>query len=225
MAVVAPTTLSLPQLLAALTHDLKNPLAALTTNLHFMSDSSDDPAGERREALDDSMVVSEQLDLLLRNLELFARGEAPSSRTAQVALGSIVDEALRRVDRIARAAELTIERAAAPASARAFADGDLLVRALENCLMNAIEHAPRNGLITIEVESANDASIRVGAQRVRSWLIFDGDDVSGQRPQSVYGRGLSLLCADLAARAGGARLELARTQTGTTVSLIAPARG
>jgi signal transduction histidine kinase len=224
MPTVAPPGLTLPQLLAALAHDLKNPLAALTTNLHFLADAPTESEAERAEALDDSLVVSEQLDLLLRNLELFSRGDAPSSRSAPIVLSAIVDDALRRTERIARAAEVTIERVPTASPGRAVADADLLVRALENCLLNAIEHAPRAGVVRIEIV-AKGPRIVVQALRVRAWSLFDGLDPAGQRPQTIYGRGLSLHCADLAARAAGAHLEIARAEDAeaSRFELIAPA--
>ncbi len=224
MAVVPPHGLSLPQLLAALAHDLKNPLAALTTNLHFLTDASGGATAERDEALDDSLVVAEQLDLLLRNLELFARGDAPSSRTAQVALSSILDDALGRVERMARAAGVVIAIGRSPVDARASGDADLLTRALENCFLNAFEHAPRGSTISVDVFAQGEPRVRVTAERVRAWTLFDGGDIAGQRPQSVFGRGLSLLCADAAARAGGARLELVRSRASALMDIVAPAR-
>src|SRR5262245_15985655 len=108
MPVVPPTELGLPQIVAALAHDMKNPLAALTNNLHFVVDAEGAAAGERAEALEDSIVVAEQLDHLLRNLELCGRGGAASSRSGPVALATLIDDAVHRATRMARAAGVTI---------------------------------------------------------------------------------------------------------------------
>ena len=64
----------LGDLVVIMAHDLKNALAALTANLHFLDGSMSEVGDpETAEALSDSVTLCQVLDHFLRNLDLLGR--------------------------------------------------------------------------------------------------------------------------------------------------------
>jgi signal transduction histidine kinase len=114
----------------------------------------------------------------------------------------------------------------------AFVDRDLFTRAVENMLANALEHAPSGSRIRVEVTAGEEASVVATtdareALPVLQWVegsLVPTTPATGKRIQGLYGRGLALLCADLAAQATGARLEIDGASRACRLRLVAPVR-
>ncbi len=208
---------ALPELLALLAHDLKNPLAAVLANLAFL-DSSVEPDPDLRDALVDARLASELLQRLVSNLELIGRelGEGASGRPLEFSLRALLDEICAGEREHAEGRHLMIVVREAPGAEGAFArtDRDRASRALGNLLANAVQHAPSGSEITIdcaclgtrwfEIAVSDDGPIVPEAMRAQAVApAGQGTAKSGR-----YGRGLGLLIAALAARHARGELEI-----------------
>lgn len=226
------------ELVVVMAHDLKNPLAALMTNLHFLQGafSNSNPDPDAVDALGDSLMLCEVLERFLRNLDLFARAGDIVARRQIISVGALAQEAVNRARGQASTAsvELVMETDGY-GDPTALVDRDLFARALENVIANAVEHAPSGSTVRVEIaaEDAETAVVVTDARATPPALqtiegIAGGrspaGSTSGKRLQGLYGRGLALLSADLAARATGARVEIAGIAGACRLRLVAPAR-
>jgi signal transduction histidine kinase len=230
-----PPDPDLPELVAMLAHDLKNPLAALMTNLHFVVSGGGIEA-EANEALADALALSDVLERILNNLDLLAlqaRDErapppaAPSSRLP-ISIRRAARDLVHRAARQATSVSVEIVLVEPGEDVLALVEAESFVRASENVLQNALDNAPRGTEVRVAVERVGaEASLSVLDQRLHPSILFDPDaspPPSLRRFQHLYGRGLSLLCARIAAAAAGARLELTGKPKACRMRLVAPAR-
>jgi K+-sensing histidine kinase KdpD len=207
----------LSELVVMMAHDLKNSLAALMTNLHFLQGSISEPDQDALDALGDSVTLCEVLERFLCNLDLLARRRDITACPQPVGLGAIAHAAVHRVQSQAKAAgvELWLSRDGA-SDPCVLVDRDLFARAAENLIANALENAPAGSKVEVGITSAaTEAAIVITDAREvpLPWIAgeaspWSGGLMDGKRLQGLYGRGLALLCADLAAGAAGARLEI-----------------
>jgi K+-sensing histidine kinase KdpD len=214
-------------------HDLKNPLTALMTNLHFLQGAVSEPDQDIVDALGDSVTLCDVLDRFLRNLELLVRKEDLGARPQVFRLGALAHEAVNRVQSQASTAGIELRfRDAGEAEPAVFVDRDLFMRSLENVLANCIDHAPSGSTVEVRVASeANEAVVIIAdereelpALRASKVALLPSATIDTKRLQRIYGRGLALLCADLAARATGARLEIDGAARSCRLRLVAPLR-
>ena len=216
-----PRDADLAELVALFAHDLKNPLAALMTNLHFLRTTVEGLDEDAAEALADSAVLCEVLERYIKNLDVVAAppdplGGAPGS----VDLVRVAESLATRHRAQAKTTGVELAVEAAPDTPAAAVDGELLVRAADNLLSNAIENAPPGS--TVRVQIGPDPSLGEGKLAftvVDTGTVHDPERaISAETAPRIarrrvlgarYGRGLALLAADSAAEAAGARLELA----------------
>lgn len=207
---------ALPELLALLAHDLKNPLAAVLANLSFLQSSLSHDA-DMHDAIVDARLASEVLQRLVGNLELIGRelGDATAGRRmVDFPLRALADEVCGHEREQAEGRHLFLVVHEPPGlriSARA--DRDRALRALGNLVSNAVQHAPAGSEITIEcarldgaceIVVADDGPIVPAALR-EVVVSAAGQGSSKSRSDGRYGRGLALMVAAVAARhAGGA---------------------
>ena len=131
-------------------HDLKGPLSVILTNYDYVVEGFEGPP-ECLEALTDSQVAGRRMLRLLTNLLVTTRLEIgtfpvkPSAFTLAPMLNAIADQ--RRVS--ARLKEISIT-VIAPPDLSLTADLDLVTRAVENLVDNALQHTPSGGAVTLE---------------------------------------------------------------------------
>lgn len=223
----------LSDLIVMMAHDLKNPLAALTTNLHFLQGAEGKQEQDAIDALGDSVTLCEVLERFFRNLDLLGRRQKLVPRRQIVSAFALAHEAVTRarVHAASSGVEIRLEGDGEGTPA-AFVDRDLFCRAIENVIANALESAPTGSVVSVKVSGEDtEPTILVTDARERppplkaldgGGLAFDGPGVA-KRLQGLYGRGLALLCADVAARASGARLEIEGEPRACRMRLIAAA--
>ncbi len=144
------------RLLADISHELRSPLARLNLAIELAR------SGENREAaLDRIQKESERLSLLVGELLQVARVEAdPAARhnesiALDALLQSIVEE--NRLEADARKVKLQLD---CPGAVTMNGDEELLRRAVENVVRNAIRHAPPESHVRIRLE-ANVARVLI----------------------------------------------------------------
>lgn len=220
--------IELSDLVVILAHDLKNALAALTANLHFLDGSlsaNGDP--ENTEALSDSVTLCQVLDHSLRNLDLLGRYESVTAHKSLTSLRSLANDAATRFERQAKMAGVEIHIEPEGRDALAFVDRDLFLRATENVVANAVENAPKGTRVRVVIAGDDhESSLTViDARTTPPPTLLRTRSPDGQRTQDRHrGRGLGILCADVAARAGGGLLERSGRPSECRLRLVAPSR-
>lgn len=211
------------------THDARNPLSALLTNLHHVQSAlgaSGDP--DAVEAAAECLALCTVLERYVSNLEILLHDGAGRAG-ARVRLREVAVEVARRVGPYASVVGQTVE-VVGDAEPVVAADPGTLRVALENLVSSAIELSPPGG-VQIGVETRESEGVLAVVDRGAAWTAeeassFDLEAVgarSGPRPARPS-RGLSLPAAAAAARAAGARMviEPAEGTRPARVALVAP---
>jgi K+-sensing histidine kinase KdpD len=211
-------------------HDLKNPLAALVTNLHFVRSSLGDNGGaDVAEALGDSVALCEVLERFTGNLDLLARRLV--GRPAMVSLRDTTEDLVGRQTPHAAALGVRLDYERPSKVLVVEVDKELFGRAADNVLANAIEHAPQGSTVVVRLERegaehvafvVRDEGPAMAVELYEQILKTGGLSGTRRRPDGRVGRGLGLVCAELAATAAGARLEVGGDARGSRLRLIAP---
>ncbi|MBS1870170.1 MAG: HAMP domain-containing histidine kinase [Actinobacteria bacterium] len=228
------------RLIAAVSHDLRTPLASL----RLLVDAVDDgvATGEiRARYLREMRTHVGALSVLIDDLFELSRLEAGeiSWSLHQVELGELVSEtvaALRaqaQERRVAVAAELPADAAAGELSARA--NAEKVQRVLFNLIVNAIRHTPADGSVVVrarrlgggdgvEVEVVDDGAGVPAAERERVFEPFyrGGADAAARTSGDGAGLGLAIARAIVEAHGGRIWLEAAEPR-GTRVRFTLPA--
>jgi signal transduction histidine kinase len=153
------------ELMELVVHDLKNPLAAITANASFIT-SARTFDGDVRDAAVSIESASDNMLRMVQNLLDLSRAEngQPMARRERVDLSAVVREAVRLMTRRAQEREIELS-VAAPSELAVQGDTDLLRRAVENLLDNAIRYTTSGGRIVSScVPDANDLLVSVADQ-------------------------------------------------------------
>ncbi|MFH6783210.1 MULTISPECIES: sensor histidine kinase [Methylobacterium] len=135
---------ALGQLAAGIAHEIRNPLAAMRLKAENALASAD-PARPRA-ALDLVLDQVSRLDRLLRDLLSLTQPRAPA--LAPTDLAGMLAECAHLHDDLARAQGVRIAVGDAPSGRPCLDDGQIR-RALDNLLLNAIQHSPAGGLVRL----------------------------------------------------------------------------
>lgn len=201
------------QFSADISHELRNPLTAVQTNVSYaLADTG--LAAESRRALESTLRAARTMARLVEDLLLIARAEvAPPARSDEIVeLGSVL--ALLG-EQMARDGAPTIERRAGE-PVFVHGDPDHLERIFRNLIDNALNHTPPEGLVKVGVE-AGDGRVQVTIEdngsgipaqymsRVRE--RFFRVDPARSRAKGGTGLGLTICDTLLKACAGSLVLE------------------
>ena len=213
------------QLMLDLSHELRSPLARLRVALELMRDQPHSALLDRMERDTDRM------NILIGELLLLARLESPASELSRttVDLGELLSEI---VD------DARLEIAGQPRALR-FEDGhqcmvvdgdrELLRRALENVIRNALQHTSTSADVTVTLaHDGAHASIRV----VDGGAGFSADALSrlsapfarGESPRQQQGNGLGLAIALAAVQRHGGSVQIGAHagETGAVIDIRLP---
>jgi signal transduction histidine kinase len=213
-------------------HDIRNPLAALVTNLgvarRLVEEGEPDP--ELDDVLADSEGACEVLRLLVTNLEALARrGEMGGDELGADPV-EVVEELVTSCRSRARMAEVELQVEHAETRGRVPVSRRALVLVLENLITNALQHAPRGTRVALRVRrdaerveiavidrgGAVPDALRAGA------TAFPSDGSSVRDAKLRRGRGASLFVAKVVADANGLELALAGEGEASEFVLVLP---
>ncbi len=202
-----------------LVHDLKNPLAALVSNLDFLHQASE--LRDNQDALDaitDSLRAASRLQGMLLNLLDITRletGAFPLTRKP-TGLGDLLERVAEdnRAQAKDHGARIVVD---VPQAVTVWLDDSVLRRALDNLVENGVRHAKTvtlsgtlsEGVITLEVR--DDGS---GIPQAMRDTIFEKYAQAGSSNASGHNRGLGLTFVRLAARAHGGDAVVTSGDTG-----------
>ena len=126
---------------AEASHELRNPLAVIRTNLDVALAEQHGPADNLRSHANVALRATDRMAGILRDLLAVSRLEAPGSRNREVDLAEVAAEVGDELDALAALRGLVIVRRLAPGLCVA-GDREALKRALANLLDNAVRLAP-----------------------------------------------------------------------------------
>jgi len=200
-----------------LVHDLKSPLSVLQVSLKELTKEGlgDDVLA----MVGDALRASQRLDRMvigLLDLSAMRSGIVPITRK-DTDIAELATTAVGEIEPLARQAEITLDVAIPDEPIQAPADRDLLRRAMDNLLDNAIRHAPPKGRVAVAVElDESHVTIRVeddgpGIPESARALLFE----PGGRELASRNYGLGLTFVRLAARAHGGEIRVRNPQSGS----------
>jgi signal transduction histidine kinase len=159
------------QFLADASHELRNPLAIIRTNLDVaLADPDADPE-ELRQSLVVIQRASDRMSHLVDDLLALARGQALEVRSETVDLGAAVADASDELFLSAKRRDITLDRTIVPGVVVS-GDYDALKRAVSNLLENAVRYAPPGSRVRLAV----------GSERSRAWVSVS-DEGPGLAPE------------------------------------------
>jgi signal transduction histidine kinase len=212
-------------------HELRNPLAVITTNLEVGLGDPDASAAELRETGEVVQAASQRMARLVDDLLLYARQEAPAFRMEAVDAADIVALTAAEFRAAAEARQLEVDAAAMP-GLWITADPVALRQALANLLANAVRLAPEGSRVRVAAgrhegwvwmavvdEGPGIPADQHGAVFQRFWR---GDGREG-RKEGRSGLGLTIVKQIVDAHRGEVRLA-SEVGRGSTFSLWLPAR-
>jgi heavy metal sensor kinase len=213
-------------------HELRNPLAVIRTNIDVaLSDGTAD-ADDLRQTATVVKRASERMARLVDDLLLIARRQAPGVRSEPVDLAAIMSEEIDEFTAPASAKGIELKRAIG-SGLSVTGDRDALKRAVANLLENAVRHSPEGGKI----------ALRSGRQGNWAWISVadDGPGIAPELHEKVFdrffrvdrsrarsegGSGLGLAIVRQIARSHGGDVQLrSRPGEGATFVLWLPLTG
>jgi signal transduction histidine kinase len=211
------------QMVAAVSHDLRTPLASLRLLVEAIDDGV--ATGKTRERyLGEMRTHVEALTALIDDLFELSRIEAGDIAwsMSQVEVRELIDEtvASMRAAAEARGVSLAAELPAAEVLARA--NAEKVQRVLLNLIQNAIRHTPADGSVTVRARSApNGVEIEVadngaGIPAGEGERIFEAF-YRGEEARSEDGAGLGLAISRAIVEAHGGHIWLEGAASGTSI--------
>jgi len=200
-------------------HDLRSPLTSVLTSMDMLFRGI---SGGLTDVQRNILTVSQNsalqiLDMvnILLDISRLEGGSMPLNLGTHT-LEPLVEKAAGRVVAIARDKQITIQYEYAPALPAVRADGDLLVRVVQNLLDNALKFSGRGAIVTVRVaHEAHDGqpALRIsvhdrgiGIAPKDQGKIFDKFSQAGERRG---GTGLGLTFCKLAVEAHGGTIGVA----------------
>jgi signal transduction histidine kinase len=215
-------------LIAAVSHDLRTPLASLRVMVEAIADGvASDPDTIRRYVASMEREII-QLGKLIDDLFEMARLDAEhvSLRLEPSAIGLLVTETLEAMDAQAARQHIALQARVDRNIPQVMIDPDRIQRVLYNLVQNAIRHTPADGSIVVEVfDRGHDIQVNVcdtgeGIPDVDLPHIFDRfyrGDKARSRDDALAGAGLGLAIARRLVETHGGRIWVAQPPTGGSV--------
>ncbi len=218
---------------AAASHDLRTPIAALRTELELALRVPSSKA-ELHEAVDRAHADAVRLGNLANDLLALAESE-PGGRDVvrqSVSVDQLVEECAADQSAVARAQNVTVD-VEAPA-AQVAVDRSRIEQAIRNLLANAIRHSPSGGTVEIHAQVEDTQASGTGKRTLKIEVLDRGPGVPANLRSSLFlpfaarsgegHSGLGLATAAAAIRAHGGAISYAdRPGGGAQFAFTVPA--
>ena len=216
-------------LVAAISHDLRTPIAAL----RLMGDAIEDGLVDeetRRTYISRMRTHVAALGSMIDDLFELSRLEAGDLQWSieRVEVAELVDEAVAAMQLEAEAKGVVVAAARVDRGLAARADPEKLQRVLFNLIQNAIRHTPADGSVTVRAEPVGEwveievADTGQGIPPAERERVFDSF-VRGERARSGRGAGLGLAISRAIVEAHRGRIWFDDSDVGTRVRFVIPA--
>jgi len=169
-------------------HELRNPLAVMRTNVEVALADPDASPDELRDALAVAGRSAERMGVLVDDLLTYARRGAPEVGRARVDLGVVVAEAVEGFRAAASARDLRLV-AEVTGTVAVAGDAGRLTQALSNLVANAVRLAPPGTTVTVACGRA-DESGRPAAEGPWAWTTVtdEGPGIDVEEQARVFER-------------------------------------
>jgi signal transduction histidine kinase len=218
------------ELVAAVSHDLRTPIAALRLLVEAIDDEVVDEATRRR-YLATVRTHIDSLSAMIDDLFELSRIEAGQIEWSmrQVELSMLVDETVDAMRPEARALRVDVRSELEDPHLSARANPEKIQRVLLNLLRNAIRHTPADGSVTVRAEAGLDA--------VLIEVADTGEGIAPDAREHVFepfyrgpqdaardsdGAGLGLTICRAIVETHGGRIWIAASEQGTRVRFSLP---
>jgi two-component system, sensor histidine kinase and response regulator len=214
------------EVLATVSHDLKNPLGTIYTSAAILLEMELEPDAQRQQ-LDIIRRTAQRMDRLIQDLLDVSRLEAGhfTVEPAPESGRGILEETAESHSGMAAAREITLETVLADdEDVQVLADRHRILQVFSNLVGNAVKFTPRGGRVVLRLEEAGGAArfqvadSGVGIAREDLPRIFDRFWHSGEGG----GSGLGLAIAQGIVRAHGGEISAASDSGGSTFTFTLP---
>ena len=160
-------------------HELRNPLAVIRTNLDVVHGDPNSTVDDYREVGEVMSRTAERMTALVDDLLLYARQETPDEREDLINVATVVYETVADY-RAAAEANHQLLQAHAPSDTFIKGDSVALRRAVANIVTNALRHTPKGGRIRVAA----------GAEAAWVWIAVEdeGPGISEADQERVWQR-------------------------------------
>lgn len=227
---------SLSALLGLLTHDMRNPLSALHSNLNYLSTALGTIDRDLKEAAVDAVASCDGLMHVIENMEILSFHVAEGLPLPHVAVGfsAFVTEVVERSRLAAESHGVAVQFLdQVPRGVRVRSNRQMLARAVENLVRGAIQYCPPGTAVSVVAKSEGGrCSVEVSdlgtpLQNAESEELFS---VAGQLKSKTggagrYSRGLGFLCVKICADAAGAEVKALTLPAGQGFEISLPVYG
>jgi signal transduction histidine kinase len=167
------------QFVADASHELRNPLAIIRTNVDVALADPDASADDLRQTITVVKRAGDRMSLLVDDLLALARRQQPTPEHEPVDLGAVVAEASDDFLVPAEARGIVLDRAIAEGVV-VTGDREALKRVVANLLHNAVRLAP----------SGSRIRLATGSERGRAWIAVadEGPGISPEDQAHVFDR-------------------------------------
>ena len=167
------------QFVADASHELRNPLAIIRTNLDVALADPEPAVEDVRHTLRVVKRASDRMARLVDDMLALARQGAPSFRDEPVDLSTVAAEASEEFVVPAEARQVRVDRSLTP-GLTVQGDPDALKRAVANLLENAVRHAPEGSAV----------QVRSGAEQGWAWVAVTdrGPGIPPEQQERVFDR-------------------------------------
>jgi signal transduction histidine kinase len=214
------------QLVAAVSHDLRTPIASLRLLVEAIEDDLVDEETRRR-YLATMQTHIQSLGTMIDDLFELSRIEAGDIDWSmrQVELALLLDETVDAMRPEARARQIKLHAQLGSAPLPAHADPEKIQRVLLNLIRNAIRHTPADGSVTVRADIGTDA--------IEIEVADTGEGIPAEERERVFdafyrggadtdGAGLGLAISRAIVETHGGRIWLAPSEQGTSVRFSLP---
>lgn len=151
---------SLGKLTTGMTHEVKNPLNAMTIHLELLKKklNSADPSS----AMTHAEVIGQEIKRLDEVVQSFLTYVRPQEMSvAPVPIAALLSSVLDEIEGEARRAQVTLQRTCSDSTLQVEGDSTLLRQAFLNLLQNAIQAMPRGGRLCAGCRSVADGRVTI----------------------------------------------------------------